>query len=257
MKDEAIVIRGGARLCGSAHIGGAKNAALPLLAASILTDEPVEVCDCPQITDVDAMCELISSLGATVAREGRRVKVYGRAKCACAEGSSARAMRSSMFLPGALLATLKEAHMPLPGGCDIGARPLDIHIDGLRRLGATVNIEGGTLNCYAKELVGADIVMGYPSVGATENLLLCATTAKGTTRLINCAREPEIRSLARGLCAMGARIRGDGSPVIEIEGVRELKGATLAPCGEKWTYTACGAKIAARWRTRFPLPIAG
>ncbi len=123
--------------------------------------------------------------------------------------------------------------MPLPGGCNIGARPLDIHIDGLSAMGARVETREDMLDCYADELRGADIVMRYPSVGATENLMMCASLAKGDTLLINCAREPEIVCLAKGLKAMGADICGEGTPVMRIRGVRRLKGASLAPCGDR------------------------
>ena len=218
---------------GEVTVHGAKNAVLPLLLAGTLTDEEVEICDCPFISDVEAMTLLMRSLGVDVAREGRRIRVRGGAKRASADGALSKTMRSSMFMLGALLATVREVHMPLPGGCNIGARPLDIHIDGLRAMGARVEARDDMLHCCADELHGADIVMRYPSVGATENLMMCASLARGDTCLINCAREPEIVCLARGLKAMGGDISGEGTSVMRIRGVRKLRGASLMPCGDR------------------------
>ncbi len=226
------MIRGGNPLFGTATVHGAKNSVLPLLLAGILTEEEVVVENCPYISDVDAMILLMRSLGADVSREGRRVRVRGRATRARVDGDLAKLMRSSMFMLGALISTVHEVHMPLPGGCDIGARPLDIHIDGLKAMGATVFTVNG-LDCYSDNLVGADILMRYPSVGATENLMMCASLAKGSTRLVNCAREPEIVCLADGLRAMGAKIYGDGTSVITVDGVDRLYGATLQPRGDR------------------------
>ncbi len=231
--EEMLVIRGGSPLKGDITVHGAKNAVLPLLLAGTLTDEEVEISDCPFISDVEAMTLLMRSLGVDVSREGRSIRVRGSAKRANADGALSKTMRSSMFMLGALLSTVHEVHMPLPGGCNIGARPLDIHIDGLRAMGARVEAGEDMLDCYADELRGADIVMRYPSVGATENLMMCASLAKGDTRLINCAREPEIVCLAKGLKSMGADISGEGTSVMRIRGVGRLKGASLAPCGDR------------------------
>ncbi len=233
MKEDAILIRGGRELRGTATVHGAKNAVLPMLAAALLTDETVTVCDCPYITDVDAMERLLAELGAQVERDGRRISVGGSVRNVCADARLYKTMRSSMFMLGALLAVTGEARLPLPGGCAIGARPLDIHINGLQLMGAKIKSVGDTLECRAEKLHGADIVMKYPSVGATENLLMCAALAEGTTRLINCAREPEIVSLAEALRAMGARISGDGSSVMRIDGVDRLYGACIKPCGDR------------------------
>ncbi len=218
---------------GSLQIHGAKNAVLPMLAAGLLTEDGVSVSDCPHISDIDAMLALVGELGAKAERKGRNVIVYGRATRTCVSGQLASVMRSSMFMLGALLASLGEVKMPLPGGCDIGARPLDIHLDGLRKMGAICEFEDGELRCYAKALHGADIVMRYPSVGATENLLMCASLATGRTTLVNCAREPEIISLARCLRAMGANITGEGTSVMTVEGVRKLHGASASPCADR------------------------
>ncbi len=230
---DVIVIRGGNPLHGSVRLHGAKNAVLPLLMAATLTDEEATIVDCPDISDVRAMIKLLTSLGVEVSREGRNIRVSGRVQAREGDENSAKVMRSSMFMLGALLATTGEVHMPLPGGCDIGGRPLDIHIDALKKMGAEAQISGGVLHCKAKRLEGADIIFRYPSVGATENVLMCAALANGTSRIINCAREPEISSLACALKAMGARIYGEGSSVMTVEGVKALRGAKLTPCADR------------------------
>lgn len=233
MSEKCFVINGGEYLKGSVEVNGAKNAVLPLLAVGILTDEDVTVKNCPRISDVDAMIKLLVSLGADVRREGASITVRGSVLSGRANLELCKTMRSSMFMLGALLAVHKDAEISTPGGCDIGARPLDIHLDGLGRMGVETHFCDGTLRCRADKLRGAKIVMRYPSVGATENLLMCASLAEGVTELINCAREPEIVSLARGLKAMGARISGEGTSVMRIEGVKGLHGATLTPCGDR------------------------
>ena len=226
---EYFEILGGNSLFGRTTVHGAKNAVLPLLAAGILSEETVSIEDCPYISDVDVMCRLLEDLGARVEREGRRICVRGKAVRARASESLCKDMRSSMFMLGALLASLGEAEIPFPGGCKIGSRPLDIHVDGLRKMGAEVEYTEQGLHCHAGKLHGADVLLKYPSVGATENLLMCAALAKGKTTLINAAREPEIVSLARGLRAMGARVSGEGTPVIRIDGVDKLGGCAVTP----------------------------
>ena len=233
MNEKCFVINGGNTLNGSVEVNGAKNAVLPLLAVGILTDEDVIIENCPYISDIDNMARLLIGLGAEVVRDGARIRVSGSVKRGAAEPELYKTMRSSMFMLGALLAVLKEADMPTPGGCDIGARPLDIHLEGLKKMGARTYCDGQTLRCRADRLHGAKIVMRYPSVGATENLLMCASLAEGVTELINCAREPEIVSLASALKAMGAKISGEGTSVIRVEGVDRLHGATLRPCGDR------------------------
>ncbi len=242
MDNERIVIKGGNRLDGSVSVHGAKNAVLPLLAAAILTKDDVAVENCPYISDVDAMVCLLSELGANVAREDRRICVSGGVTRTHARESLCKTMRSSMFMLGALISATGEVELPLPGGCDIGARPLDIHLDGLRKMGAVADIEGNVVRCSAARLRGADIVMRYPSVGATENLMMCASLAEGDTTLVNCAREPEIVALACGLRAMGAKIYGDGTSVMRIEGVQRLHGARMSAGGDR---IAAGTVVAA------------
>lgn len=233
MPRQYLKIIGGEELFGRYRVHGAKNAVLPILASGLLTDEDLIVDDCPHISDVDAMVKLLEDLGARVEREGRRIIVHGRAQRTRVDDSLCKDMRSSMFMLGALLTSCKEVETLLPGGCDIGARPLDIHLDGLKKMGASVTISKSGIHCQAQRLFGAKILMKYPSVGATENLLMCAALAKGRTTLVNCAREPEIVSLAECLRAMGARIRGEGTSVMEIEGVEKLHGARITPVGDR------------------------
>lgn len=228
-----LEVSGGESLEGKVCVHGAKNAVLPLLAAGILTDEKVVVRDCPYISDVDAMVALLRSIGVQVERQGRSISVCTRATSAQVKNSLCKDMRSSMFMLGALIATFKEAEIDFPGGCKIGARPLDIHLDGLCRMGASAQYTQTGVRCTAKQLHGANIVMKYPSVGATENLLMCASLAQGETTLVNCAREPEIVSLARCLRAMGARIEGEGSSVMRIRGVDKLGGCDFTPVGDR------------------------
>lgn len=230
---EAFVIKGGNELCGKVELHGAKNAVLPMLAASLLTSEEVTIEDCPHISDVENMVELVREVGKEAYVFGRNIRVRGQANKNCVSKRLQKVMRSSMFMLGALLAAVGEVKMSLPGGCAIGGRPLDIHLDGLRKLGAVCEENGDEIFCYAKELRGAKIIMRYPSVGATENLMIAACKAKGKTTLINCAREPEIQSLATLLKSMGAKISGDGTSVVEIDGVETLSGATCRPIADR------------------------
>ncbi len=227
---------------GETVIHGAKNAVLPLLASSVLTSKPVTVLDCPNITDVNAMAEVLRALGMHVSKNGRSITVSGEPNAMSVPPHLSSVMRSSMFLLGSMLTKTGEVRMANPGGCNIGPRPLDIHLDGLQLMGATVETGADYVHCYARRLQGADILMRYPSVGATENLMMSAVLAKGSTSLIGCAREPEIVSLAEGLRAMGARIRGEGTSVIKVDGVDELDGAVITPVEDR---IAAGTFLAA------------
>ena len=230
---EVFCVNGGRELYGRVDLHGAKNAVLPMLAAGLLTEEEVIIEDVPFISDIDNMLELIKEVGGKVCREGRTVRVRGQAQKYEIPLKLQKVMRSSMFMLGALLSTVGEVKMSSPGGCDIGARPLDIHLDGLRRMGAVCEEKDGEIFCHALKLKGAKILLRYPSVGATENLILAAVKAEGKTTLVNCAREPEIVSLARLLNGMGARIKGEGTSVIEINGVDVLCGATQKPVADR------------------------
>lgn len=229
----AFLIKGGNELFGQVDLHGAKNAVLPMLAASLLTKDEVVVCDCPYITDIANMTELLRDVGADVLVEGRNIRVRGQATKSRFSQKFEKVMRSSMFMLGALLATVGEVKLALPGGCKIGSRPLDIHLDGLKKLGAVCEEKDGVVTCCAKRLMGAKILMRYPSVGATENLLMASVLAEGEATLINCAREPEIVCLVELLRMMGAQIFGEGTSVIRIVGVKELGGATVHPIKDR------------------------
>ncbi len=230
---EYLFVKGGGVLEGKSVIHGAKNAVLPLLALGLMSENGITVNDCPYISDVDTMCQLLMDIGLKIKREGRKISVFGAPITCKVPLSHAKNMRSSMYMLGALIARCKEVILPLPGGCVIGARPLDIHLDGLKKMGVLVEVVDDNIYCHADKLHGADIVMKYPSVGATENLMMVASVAKGKTTLINCAREPEIISLAHALRSMGARIYGDGTSVIYIEGVDKLYGCTVTPIKDR------------------------
>lgn len=247
---EIFRIYGGNPLYGKTVVHGAKNAVLPMLAASVLTSRKVSVCDCPLISDVDDMVRVLQALGVVVERCGREISVSGAPEVTEIPPHLACAMRSSVFMLGALLSETGEVRLFTPGGCRIGARPLDIHFDGLTRLGARVEYGEDFVQCTAQKLKGADIVLKYPSVGATENLVMAAVKAEGTTRLIGAAREPEICSLVRLLRKMGADISGEGTPVITVRGVDELDGASCIPVTDRIVagtvmaaVAVCGGKV--------------
>ena len=250
-REARLVVRGGRKLLGEVTVHGAKNAVLPMLAAGMLSDEPVTLTDCPRITDVEDMATMLGALGCAVTREGRSMTVCGGCLGSETPAELAGAMRSSVFMLAPMLVRTGEARMHAPGGCRIGARPTDIHLDGLRRLGAKISEEDGCIVCRADRLKGADIVLRYPSVGATENLLMAATAAEGRTRIIGAAREPEISSLADLLRKMGAAVGGEGTPVLTVEGAGRLSGAVAAPVPDRivaatvlTAVAVCGGKVA-------------
>ncbi len=227
---DRIVITGQAPLSGEIAIGGAKNACLALMPAALLTDAPLTLTNAPRLADIATMRALLESLGCEVAAlQQGRVLVVGaeRIRNRRADYEIVRKMRASILVLGPLLAREGAAVVSLPGGCAIGARPVDLHLSGLEKMGATLELRDGYVHAETpSRLKGAEIVFPMVSVGATENLMMAATLARGTTRLVNAAREPEIVDLARCLRAMGARIAGEGSDAIEIEGVETLGGAT-------------------------------
>ncbi len=232
-KKERFVVNGGQRLYGKVKLHGGKNAVLPILVAATLTDECVVVEDCPNISDVENMCRLLEDLGARIEREGRSICVCGRATSASVSESLFSVMRSSMFALGSLLVNVGEVSMPYPGGCKIGARPMDIHLSALEKLGVECSFDEERIHCRVDKLIGGDVYLRYPSVGATQNALMCSVLAKGESKIVNCAREPEIVSLAHALRAMGAKIWGEGSSVIFVEGVEKLHGATITPIADR------------------------
>ena len=225
---EKLLIEGGARLAGEVEISGAKNAALPILTAALLTDEPLVVRYVPHLRDVTTMLALLGQMGVAVSLDER----LGVELCAArlekpvAPYDLVKTMRASVLVLGPLLARVGEARVSLPGGCAIGLRPVDQHIKGLQAMGASVAIEHGYMLARAPRLRGTRICLDLVTVTGTENLMMAATLAEGVTVIENAAREPEIVDLAKCLNAMGARVRGAGTDVITVEGVKKLHAAT-------------------------------
>jgi UDP-N-acetylglucosamine 1-carboxyvinyltransferase len=224
---DKLKIRGGDRLHGEIAVGGAKNAALPILAAALLTADELVLDNVPQLADVTTMGRLLSGMGARLSRDGGRVVARADAIGAAeAPYELVKTMRAAILVLGPLLARFGQARVSLPGGCAIGARPVDQHIRGLRALGAQIEIEHGYIVAEAARLKGARIVTEVVTVTGTENLMMAATLADGETVIENAAREPEVVDLARCLNAMGARVGGAGTDRIVVEGVERLHGAS-------------------------------
>ncbi|MBF8376927.1 UDP-N-acetylglucosamine 1-carboxyvinyltransferase [Alicyclobacillus mali] len=227
-----IVIEGGYPLEGTVRVSGAKNAVLPILAASLLAEEGVsQIEEVPRLLDVRVMADTVSALGAKLEWNGSSIRVDARRLLSvCPPAELVRKMRASFVVAGPLLARFGEAMVALPGGCNIGPRPVDLHIKGLEALGATAVVENGYVHFRAPRggLHGARIYLDVPSVGATQNIMMAAVLAKGQTIIENAAKEPENVDLANYLNAMGARVRGAGTDVIRVEGVDRLHGATHA-----------------------------
>ncbi len=225
----ALHIQGGVPLQGKVRIQGSKNAALPVLAATILAKGESCIGNCPQIADVGHMISLLRSLGCRVNRSGDGFVIDSSQAGACKmSGESITGMRSSLCLLGAMLGRFGEVVMEYPGGCVIGARPIDLHLKALKAMGVCFSEEEGKLVGKALRLHGADIRLDFPSVGATENIVLAAVMAKGDTVINGAAKEPEVACLCRYLCACGARIEGIGSSVLHISGSLKLHGAEFA-----------------------------
>jgi UDP-N-acetylglucosamine 1-carboxyvinyltransferase len=222
---DKIVVRGGQRLRGEITAGGAKNAALPILMATLLTAERCTIRNVPPVADVRTTLKLLSHLGAEVECEGDAVTVTaaGLARLE-ANYELVKTMRASFLALGPLLARFGRARVSTPGGCAIGSRPVDLHLEGLQKMGARIRLVHGYVEAEADELRGARIYLDFPSVGATEHLLMVATLAKGATTIEHAAREPEVVDLAAVLSAMGARIDGAGEDVITVQGVDRLQG---------------------------------
>lgn len=222
---DAIRIRGGNSLLGETKIQGSKNAVLPVMAAALLIEDISIIENCPRISDVFHMQKLLTQIGCKVNRSGRTLMIDAR--CVSKDkmaGDSVTGMRSSLMLLGAMLGRLGEVTMAYPGGCVIGKRPIDIHLDALRKMGVSISEEEGSFTARAQKLKGVVITLPFPSVGATENVILSAVKAKGVTVLQNAAREPEIVTLCRFLQKAGAVIEGEGSSVIIIQGGNPLHG---------------------------------
>ncbi len=222
-------IHGGKRLEGSLRIQGSKNASLPILAASILRPLHCELMQVPRLSDVDAALSILQSLGCRALRQEEGIYIDSTDLSCCAiPHSLMEQMRSSVIFMGALLARCGEAWLSMPGGCKLGKRPIDLHLSALRSLGAEIETENGSLHCRAQKLRGTEIELPFPSVGATENVMLAACGAKGETVIRGAAREPEIVALQAFLRAMGAEIEGAGSSCIRIDGMKPVKSLRFA-----------------------------
>lgn len=223
---DKLAIVGGARLAGEIPVSGAKNAALPILCAALLTDEPLEIENVPRLRDVDTLLALLARMGVAIEREGTTLRLQAQ-RIASPEApyELVKTMRASILVLGPLVARCREAVVSLPGGCAIGARPVDQHIKGLQALGAEVRVEHGYIHATTPGLRGARLVPDLVTVTGTENLLMAACLAEGTTVIENAAREPEVSDLARCLVAMGADIEGIGTDTLRVRGVRRLHGA--------------------------------
>jgi len=226
---QKLSIHGGAPLSGEIRVAGAKNAALPALAAALLSEEPVRISNLPDLNDVGTMIRLLERMGVRARRSAHAVELDASAVAEpFAPYELVKTMRASILALGPLTARFGEARVSLPGGCAIGERPVDLHIKGLAAMGAEIAIEAGYIHAKAPRLKGARIFMDTVTHTGTENLMMAACLAEGETVLENSAREPEVVDLARCLIAMGARIRGHGTDVITIEGVARLRGAEHA-----------------------------
>ena len=231
---EALRVEGGNRLEGRLRVDSAKNAVLPIMAAAVMADGPVTLDHMPHITDAVHMAEILEMLGCTVRAEGERMVIDNSGMCRWdAPEELSKQIRSSIFLLGPLLTRFRQATMTYPGGCEIGLRPIDLHLNGLRSLGVVIDEEGGLIRCDGRHMHAGEVHLDYPSVGATENVMMAAVLLDGTTVIHNAAREPEIVDLARFMNAMGADVRGAGSQYIVIRGVGKLGGTSWTPMPDR------------------------
>ena len=256
---DKLIVTGGTPLRGEISISGAKNAALPVLVASLLTNETVSIGNVPHLQDITTTMELLGRMGVRLVVGDKMV-----IEADSSQNTSVRApyelvktMRASILVLGPLLARFGEAEVSLPGGCAIGSRPVNLHIKGLQAMGAEINLEGGYIRARAKRLKGARIFMDLVSVTGTENIMMAATLADGTTIIENAAREPEVVDLAKCLMAMGAKIRGAGTDEITVEGVEQLHGAeheVIPDRIETGTYLVAAAMTSGSVRLRNARP---
>ena len=227
---DKLIITGGAKLVGEIRISGAKNAALPIIVSTLLADEPVTICNIPHLHDITTTMELLGRMGVSITiNEKMSVEVDASTiEHYVAPYELVKTMRASILVLGPLLARFGEAEVSLPGGCAIGSRPVDLHIHGLELMGADITVENGYIKARAERLKGAKIVLDIITVTGTENLMMAATLAEGTTVIENAAREPEVVDLANCLNSMGAKVSGAGTDTITIEGVEKLHGTTYS-----------------------------
>ena len=240
-----MILEGGHTLTGVIEISGSKNSAVALVPASLLTNGIVEISNVPEISDIDALVEILAFLGAKITRENKKMRI----DCTNVQNKEipeqiSKRLRASYYFMGALLGRYKQLEMYFPGGCSIGKRPINLHLEGFEKLGAKVIVEGNKYIVQADELIGNDIYFNIASVGATINLMLAATYAKGTTTIHNAAREPHVVNVADLLNKMGAKVTGAGSNEIQIEGVTTLESAKIEVVPdyiEAGTYVIAGA----------------
>ncbi len=256
---DALQIHGGSPLAGEVRISGAKNAALPILTASLLTAQPLTLGNVPRLKDISTMLALLAHMGVRITpQDGHRVSLSGEdIPNREAPYEMVKTMRAAILVLGPTLARFGEARVSLPGGCAIGSRPVDLHIKGLQAMGAEIHIEHGYIHAKCKRLKGARIVMDVVTVTGTENLMMAAALAEGTTILENAAREPEVVDLARCLNAMGASIEGAGTDVITIQGVEKLHGADYSVMPDRietGTFLVAAAMTGGRVRTTHAQP---
>ena len=224
---ETYIMKGGNPLVGEVFISGAKNAALGIIAAAVMTDEDVILDNLPDVNDINVMLEAIKDIGAKVDRIGKNTVKINAKNLTNVEidDEFIRKIRASYYFIGALLGKYKSAKVPQPGGCDIGARAIDQHLKGFRALGANIDLTGGFIKAHAIDLIGSHIYLDVVSVGATINIMMAAALADGKTIIENVAKEPHIVDVANFLNSMGANIKGAGTDVIRIEGVKKLHGS--------------------------------
>ena len=231
---DILRIRGGRRLTGEGTVHTAKNAALPIMAAAVLTSDRTVLEDCPLLSDVTYMGEILTHLGCKVTRSGRTLEIDPQGMNSHEMPDAlAKKIRSSIFLLGPILTRFHKATVTFPGGCEIGLRPIDLHLSGLRQLGVEIHEEGGVIHCDGRHMQAGCVHFDYPSVGATENVMMAAVLLRGRTMISNVAREPEIVDLQRFLNAMGAKVSGAGSHTIVVEGVRKLHGISYTPMADR------------------------
>ena len=240
-----FIIQGGKKLEGEIEISGSKNAALPIIAATVLNAGTTTLYNVPDIQDVNTMFEILKKIGATIKRKNNKI-IINTSKIHTYEipDDLMRQMRSSVILAGALLGKYHKARFSCPGGCDIGSRPIDLHLKGFEKLGVNIKEEYGEIYCDAEKIIGTQIHLDFPSVGATENIILASCLGEGTTVITNAAREPEIEDMIKYLNKMGTKINGAGTDKVEIVGVRRLSEVSyniMPDRIETGTYLVAGA----------------
>ena len=232
--EEKLIVCGGKRLSGTVAARAAKNSVLPILACCIMSEKEITLHNCPQIADVRSMVEILRSIGAQAELSGHTLTV----NCASADPKLVSAeltgkIRSSVFILGPILARFRRANISYPGGCEIGLRPIDLHIYGLKCLGVKITEEGGIIGCDGREMCGGVVNLDFPSVGATENIMMAGVLGSGKTVIRNAAREPEIVDLQNFINFIGGKVHGAGSDVITVEGVKALHGGSYTPVGDR------------------------